>query len=135
MATQNPVEQEGTYQLPEAQSDRFMLKVIVEYPNRDEELQILRRMSKTSAKFEIQPVTSPAEIIKARELVDERLETGTRLRLRGQHQLVELRALEEGLHLDAFRRVHHEAPREDHRDILQLRGHRILLVDRTRMED
>ena len=71
MATQNPVEQEGTYQLPEAQTDRFMLKVIVEYPNRDEELKILQRMSKTSAKIEIEPVTSPGEILAARELVDE----------------------------------------------------------------
>lgn len=71
MATQNPVEQEGTYQLPEAQTDRFMLKVIVEYPTRDEELQILQRMSKTSAHFDIQPVTSPAEIFAARKLMDE----------------------------------------------------------------
>lgn len=71
MATQNPVEQEGTYQLPEAQTDRFMLKVIVEYPNRDEELRILRRMSKTSAAFEVEAVTSPAEILAARDLVDE----------------------------------------------------------------
>lgn len=71
MATQNPVEQEGTYQLPEAQTDRFMLKVIVDYPNREEELQILQRMSKTSAKFEIEPVTSPAEILSARKLIDE----------------------------------------------------------------
>ena len=71
MATQNPVEQEGTYQLPEAQTDRFMLKVVVDYPNRSEELEILRRMSKTRPKFDIQPVTSPAEIMKARELVDE----------------------------------------------------------------
>ncbi|WP_419581593.1 AAA family ATPase [Stieleria magnilauensis] len=70
MATQNPVEQEGTYQLPEAQTDRFMLKVVVDYPNRDEELQILQRMSKTSAKFDIQPVMLPAEILAARELVD-----------------------------------------------------------------
>lgn len=71
MATQNPVEQEGTYPLPEAQTDRFMLKVVVEYPTRDEELQILRRMSKTSAKFDIRPVTSPAEIVTARKLIDE----------------------------------------------------------------
>ena len=70
MATQNPVEQEGTYQLPEAQTDRFMLKVVVDYPNRNEELEILRRMSKTRTKVDIQPVTSPAEIMKARELVD-----------------------------------------------------------------
>ncbi len=70
MATQNPVEQEGTYSLPEAQTDRFMLKVIVEYPNREEELQILRRMSKTNTKVEIEAVTSPAEIMEARKLVD-----------------------------------------------------------------
>ncbi|WP_449243530.1 AAA family ATPase [Bremerella alba] len=71
MATQNPVEQEGTYQLPEAQTDRFMLKVMVDYPSRNEELQILRRMSKTSAKFEVSSVTSPEEIMAARELVDQ----------------------------------------------------------------
>ncbi len=71
MATQNPVEQEGTYPLPEAQTDRFMLKVVVDYPNRDEELQILRRMSKTNATFEIKPVTSPEEILAARSVVDE----------------------------------------------------------------
>ena len=47
MATQNPIEQEGTYPLPEAQMDRFMLKVVVGYPNRDQELLILERMSKT----------------------------------------------------------------------------------------
>ena len=71
MATQNPVEQEGTYALPEAQTDRFMLKVIVDYPNRDEELQILRRMSKTAATFDVQPVTSPEQILSARALVDQ----------------------------------------------------------------
>ncbi len=71
MATQNPVEQEGTYPLPEAQSDRFMFKVIVDYPNRDEELQILRRMSKTTTTFDIAPVTTPEEILQARKLVDE----------------------------------------------------------------
>jgi MoxR-like ATPase len=71
MATQNPVEQEGTYQLPEAQTDRFMLKVVVTYPNRSEELEILRRMSRTRPTFDIHPVTSPAEIMSARELIDE----------------------------------------------------------------
>lgn len=48
-----------------------MLKVVVDYPNRDEELRILQRMSKTSPKFEIQAVTTPAEILAARELVDD----------------------------------------------------------------
>jgi MoxR-like ATPase len=71
MATQNPVEQEGTYNLPEAQTDRFMLKVVIGYPNRDEELQILRRMGKTSTSVDIRPVLSPAEIKAARGLIDE----------------------------------------------------------------
>ncbi|MCC9657069.1 AAA family ATPase [Rhodopirellula halodulae] len=71
MATQNPVEQEGTYALPEAQTDRFMLKVVVEYPTRDEELQILRRMGKTAAKMEVQSVASPEQILAAREVIDE----------------------------------------------------------------
>jgi len=78
MATQNPIEQEGTYPLPEAQVDRFMLKVVIDYPNRDEELEILRRMTKgeiPSAK----PVTNPERILKARKTifeiyVDEKIE-------------------------------------------------------------
>ena len=70
MATQNPVEQEGTYALPEAQTDRFLLKVIVDYPDRDEELEILRRMSKTAPKIEVKSVTTPQEIMHARTLVD-----------------------------------------------------------------
>ncbi|MCH2114616.1 MAG: AAA family ATPase [Pirellulales bacterium] len=71
MATQNPVEQEGTYNLPEAQTDRFMLKVVIGYPNRDEELQILRRMGKTGNSVEVHPVLSPANIKAARTLIDE----------------------------------------------------------------
>jgi MoxR-like ATPase len=71
MATQNPIEQEGTYPLPEAQMDRFMLKVIVSYPTRDQELQILERMSKTRANIPVRAVTSPAEIMAARALVDQ----------------------------------------------------------------
>ncbi|RIK65523.1 MAG: ATPase [Planctomycetota bacterium] len=71
MATQNPIEQEGTYPLPEAQVDRFMLKTTVVYPSRDEERTILDRMAFTNPEKTIQPVTSPEEIIKARETVDE----------------------------------------------------------------
>lgn len=71
MATQNPVEQEGTYALPEAQTDRFMLKVIVDYPNREEELLILRRMGKTGTKLEVDAVASPEDILAARALLDE----------------------------------------------------------------
>ena len=70
MATQNPVEQEGTYPLPEAQMDRFMLKVIVDYPNREQELEILARMSKTRPKHSVSAVMTPEEIIASRDLVD-----------------------------------------------------------------
>ena len=71
MATQNPVEQEGTYPLPEAQVDRFMLKVVVGYPSRDEELEILQRMARTRPSLSVETVTSPEEILAARELVDQ----------------------------------------------------------------
>jgi MoxR-like ATPase len=71
LATQNPIEQEGTYPLPEAQVDRFMLKVKVTYPSKDEELQILKRMSFTNAVIDIQSVVSPKDIIKARSIVDQ----------------------------------------------------------------
>lgn len=70
MATQNPVEQEGTYPLPEAQVDRFMLKVHVTYPKKEEELLVLRRMS--TGKFEeAKSVVEIEEIVKAREIVKE----------------------------------------------------------------
>ncbi|MCC7086196.1 MAG: MoxR family ATPase [Pirellulales bacterium] len=71
MATQNPIEQEGTYPLPEAQVDRFMLKVIVGYPSRDEERLILDRMARTRPEINIQPVLKPADIHAARQLIDE----------------------------------------------------------------
>lgn len=71
LATQNPIEQEGTYPLPEAQVDRFMLKVVVGYPTREEERTILDRMAKTSPDLAIEPVMSPEDIVRARELVDE----------------------------------------------------------------
>lgn len=67
LATQNPIEQEGTYPLPEAQVDRFMLKVKVNYPSHSEELQILRRMT-TEVIDEIQKVVSCEDIIRFREL-------------------------------------------------------------------
>lgn len=71
LATQNPVEQEGTYPLPEAQSDRFMLKLKVGYPSKVEELEIMRRMARTGNKIEINPVTDAKTILKAREVVNE----------------------------------------------------------------
>ena len=69
LATQNPIEQEGTYPLPEAQVDRFMLKLSVGYPDRDEELEIMRRMS-TGAEPKAEPVVTPEEILTAREAVE-----------------------------------------------------------------
>ncbi len=70
MATQNPIEQEGTYPLPEAQVDRFMFKVLVDYPNADEELKILQNMSKINNDLNIKPVVTTEEILKARKIVD-----------------------------------------------------------------
>lgn len=71
LATQNPIEQEGTYPLPEAQLDRFMLKLKIDYPNKQEERQILDRMAVTDKKFDIKPVISPAQIAEVRAVVDE----------------------------------------------------------------
>ena len=70
LATQNPIEQEGTYPLPEAQVDRFMLKVKVDYPTNSEELAILRRMTYGDIK-PIKPVISPPQIIQLRSVVRE----------------------------------------------------------------
>jgi MoxR-like ATPase len=70
LATQNPIEQEGTYPLPEAQQDRFMFKVLVTYPSFDEELEVARRTT-TTLKDSIVPVVAPEEIITLQELVRE----------------------------------------------------------------
>ncbi len=71
MATENPIEQEGTYPLPEAQVDRFMLKLKVGYPTIEEERRILDRMAHSNTEILINPVLHPDEILKARETVDE----------------------------------------------------------------
>jgi MoxR-like ATPase len=68
LATQNPIEQEGTYPLPEAQVDRFMLKVVVGYPTREEEKLILRRMS-SGAPIAVSRVATPVEILQARAVI------------------------------------------------------------------
>lgn len=70
MATQNPIEQEGTYQLPEAQVDRFMLKVVIGYPTLEEEKLIIRQNIKGEQK-KVLPVTTAEEILKARAVVEE----------------------------------------------------------------
>jgi MoxR-like ATPase len=69
LATQNPIEQEGTYPLPEAQVDRFMLKVIIEYPSKSEEQQIIRQNTLGLSAPVINPVASKSEILTAKELV------------------------------------------------------------------
>jgi MoxR-like ATPase len=71
LATQNPIEQEGTYPLPEAQLDRFMLKVKIDYPDKGQERQILDRMAMTDKKFDIRPVIKPRDIAEVRAVVDE----------------------------------------------------------------
>jgi len=71
LATQNPIEQEGTYPLPEAQLDRFMLKLKIDYPGKDEERAILDRMAATNVQFDINAVISPEDITQVRSVVDE----------------------------------------------------------------
>ena len=71
IATQNPIEQEGTYPLPEAQIDRFMLKLHIDYPSKEEEKLIMQRMSTSNEQYKVQPVVDPTDILKARKVIDE----------------------------------------------------------------
>ncbi len=70
LATQNPIEQEGTYPLPEAQIDRFMLKVVVGYPSRSEERKILDGFDQTDSEVQVAPVTGPRDILAARKVIN-----------------------------------------------------------------
>lgn len=70
MATQNPLDQEGTYQLPEAQLDRFIIKTIVEYPNQEEELKIINRMGVTESKIQTNKVLTKSDITNSRRVTD-----------------------------------------------------------------
>jgi len=79
LATQNPIEQEGTYPLPEAQIDRFMFKLLITYPSKEEELQILRRMAGATGEIPVNPIISPPDINRIRDLagsiyMDEKIE-------------------------------------------------------------
>ena len=79
LATQNPIEQEGTYALPEAQIDRFMFKLLITYPSKQEEQQILRRMAGAVDEINVEPVIEPSDIGRLRDLVasiymDEKIE-------------------------------------------------------------
>ncbi len=71
LATENPIDQEGTYQLPEAQVDRFMLKLNIGYPSKEEEREILDRMATTTAMEDISAVITPEDILNARKVVNE----------------------------------------------------------------
>jgi MoxR-like ATPase len=71
LATQNPIEQEGTYPLPEAQVDRFMLKLNVDYPSKDEEREILDRMALTDTSIKVDSVLTPDDIKRLRSVVDQ----------------------------------------------------------------
>lgn len=71
MATQNPIEQEGTYPLPEAQIDRFTLKINITYPNKEEEHKILKEMSFTDKEIKVDSVVNPDDILRARKVVNE----------------------------------------------------------------
>jgi len=71
MATQNPIEQEGTYPLPEAQVDRFMLKLKITYPTKTEEHEILKRMARSAPPIDVKPIISPEDIKRLRALADE----------------------------------------------------------------
>jgi MoxR-like ATPase len=71
LATQNPIEQEGTYPLPEAQVDRFMLKLKIGYPSREEERQILELMARTSGTPSASPVVEPKQILHARQVIND----------------------------------------------------------------
>ncbi|MBT3380758.1 MAG: AAA family ATPase [Lentisphaerae bacterium] len=71
LATQNPIEQEGTYPLPEAQVDRFMLKLKITYPSKGDELKILRRMATSAPKLDVDPIVSLEDIVRLRVLTDD----------------------------------------------------------------
>lgn len=71
LATQNPIEQEGTYPLPEAQTDRFMMKVKIGYPSKEEEKEILARMSSLEKKPTVMPTLSADQVLAARKIVDQ----------------------------------------------------------------
>jgi len=104
LATQNPIEHEGTYPLPEAQVDRFMLKVIINYPEKEEE-KLIMRQNMASEAVSVNPVLDPADIIKARDVVrqvylDEKIENYIT-------DIVFATRYPEKYHLDKFRDMIH----------------------------
>ena len=84
LATQNPLEQEGTYPLPEAQIDRFMFKILIDYPTREEELSIIERFEKNEFRQDLNKIVKPSDILQWQEIVrsiytDERIRKICRL--------------------------------------------------------
>ena len=71
LATQNPIDQEGTYPLPEAQKDRFMMKINVEYPTRDEELEIMKRMSNLNFEDKVKRILTKKDIFSIRDQINQ----------------------------------------------------------------
>ena len=152
LATQNPIEHEGTYPLPEAQIDRFMLKIKVDYPSRDEELEIMRLMARTGEKPSVRPVVTGDQILSARRTInslyiDERVEEyivdlilatrdPSRYRLHGLEPLIEFGAsprasINLNLASRAHAFLHHRAyvtPEDVRSIVMDVLRHRIVIT-------
>jgi MoxR-like ATPase len=159
LATQNPIEHEGTYPLPEAQVDRFMLKIKVDYPSRDEELEIMRLMARTGEKPSVRPVVSPDQILSARSTInamyiDKRVEEyivdlilatrdPSRYRLHGLEPLIEFGASPRAsINLNLASRAHaflnHRAyvtPEDVRSIVMDVLRHRIIVTYEAEAED
>jgi MoxR-like ATPase len=159
LATQNPIEHEGTYPLPEAQIDRFMLKIKVDYPNRDEELAIMRLMAKTGQRPKAQSVTNAGQILAARKTIndmyiDPRVEEyivdlilatrePTRYKLHGIEPLIEFGAsprasISLNLAARAHAFLHHRAyvtPEDVRSIVMDVLRHRIIVTYEAEAED
>lgn len=159
LATQNPIEHEGTYPLPEAQVDRFMLKIKVDYPDRDEELEIMRLMARTGDQPSVKPVVTTEAILAARSTInalyiDERVEEyivdlvlatrdPSRYRLHGLEPLIEFGASPRGsISLNLASRAHafmqHRAyvtPEDVRSVVTDVLRHRIIVSYEAEAED
>ncbi|HEY5565481.1 MAG TPA: AAA family ATPase [Rhodothermia bacterium] len=159
LATQNPIEHEGTYPLPEAQIDRFMLKIKVDYPSRDEELAIMRLMARTGEKPSVRPVVTAQQILSARSTInelyiDKRVEEyivdlilatrdPSRYRLHGLEPLIEFGAsprasINLNLASRAHAFLHHRAyvtPEDVRSIVMDVLRHRIIVTYEAEAED
>jgi MoxR-like ATPase len=159
LATQNPIEHEGTYPLTEAQIDRFMLKIKVDYPSREEELQIMRLMARTGEKPSVRPVVTTEQILSARETInalyiDERVEEyiidlilatrdPSRYRLHGLEPLIEFGASPRAsINLNLASRAHaflhqraYVTPEDVRSIVMDVLRHRIIVTYEAEAED